>query len=79
MNYEREVMLNTYQVLTKPDFVWGGEFSFDMKVQLLGLVLTYFKDVEDYKKCAKIQLMLDKLENKNENHNEAITTGSGKL
>ena len=79
MSYERKVMENTFEILTKNDFVWTREFSLNMRVQLVDLLLTYFRDVEDYEKCAKLQPMLDELEIKNENHNKTITTGSGKL
>lgn len=79
MSYEKKVMENTYEILTKNDFVWSGEFSTVMKIQLIDLLLTYFEDTEDYEKCAKLQPMLDELEMKNENHNKTNTTGSGKL
>ena len=79
MSYERKVMENTFEILTKNDFAWTREFSLNMRVQLVDLLLTYFRDVEDYEKCAKLQLMLDELEIKNENHNKTITTGSGEL
>jgi len=79
MSYERKVMENTFEILAKNDFAWTREFSLNMRVQLVDLLLTYFRDVEDYEKCAKLQPMLDELEIKNENHNKTITTGSGEL
>lgn len=79
MSYEKKVMENTFEILTKDDFAWTREFSPEMRVQLVDLLLTYFKDIEDYERCAKLQPMLDELEMKNENHNKTITTGSGKL
>ena len=72
-------MENTFEILAKNDFAWTREFSLNMRVQLVDLLLTYFRDVEDYEKCAKLQPMLDELEIKNENHNKTITTGSGEL
>jgi len=72
-------MENTFEILTKDDFEWTDEFSPNMKLQLVHLVLTYFEDVEEYEKCAKLHYILSELEMKNENHNKTITTGSGEL
>jgi hypothetical protein len=79
MSYEKKVMEHSYEILTKDDFAWTDEFSHNMKIQLIELLLTYFEDIEDYEKCSKLQPMLDELEMKNENHNKTITTGSGEL
>jgi hypothetical protein len=76
MSYEKKVMEHSYEILTKDDFAWTKEFSHNMRIQLIELLLTYFEDTEDYEKCAKLQPMLDELEIKNENHNETNSTGS---
>ncbi len=76
MNYEREVMVNTYEILTKKDFKWSYEFKHSMKIQMINLLLEYFTDIEHYEKCAKLDTILKKLENMNENISETIITGS---
>lgn len=72
MSYERMVMEHTYEILTKDDFAWTMEFTPSMRIQMVELLLSYFKDkdIEDYEKCAKLQPMLEELERENEDNNK---------
>lgn len=79
MNYENKVMNSVYEILTKEDFKWSNEFDLYMMHDLVEVVLNYFKDIEDYEKCAKLQPMLDSMEMKDESYNKTVITGSGKL
>jgi hypothetical protein len=76
MNYEKKVMVNAYEILTKKDFEWSYEFNHSMRVQFVNLLLEYFTEVEHYEKCAKLVTILKGLENMNENISETTTTGS---
>jgi len=76
MNYEKKVMINAFEILTKTDFKWTDEFSDEMKVKLINLLLEYFTDIEHYEKCAKLVIMLKRLENRNENISKNAITGS---
>ena len=76
MNYEKKVMINAYEILTKTDFKWTDEFGDEMKVKFINLLLEYFTDIEHYEKCAKLVIMLKRLENKNENISKNAITGS---
>jgi len=76
MNYEKKVMINAFEILTKTDFKWTDEFSDEMKVKLINLLLEYFTSIEHYEKCAKLAIMLKRLENRNENISKNAITGS---
>jgi hypothetical protein len=76
MNYEKEVLINAYEILTKADFKWTDEFRDEMKVKLINLLLEYFTSIEHYEKCAKLAIKLKHLENRNENISKTIITGS---
>jgi hypothetical protein len=76
MNYEKKVMINAYEILTKTDFKWTDEFGDEMKVKFINLLLEYFTDIEHYEKCAKLVIMLKRLENRNENISKNAITGS---
>jgi len=39
MNYEKKVMIQAYNILTKKDFKWTDEFSLEMRNQFLDLLL----------------------------------------
>jgi len=54
MNYEREVMIQAYEILTKKNFKWTNEFNLEMRNQFLKLLLDYFTDIEHYERCAVI-------------------------
>ena len=58
MNYEGKVMNVAFKILKKQDFIWDNEFSNDMKIELLEMLLKYFTDIEHYEKCAHIHSML---------------------
>ena len=77
MNYEGKVMNVAYKILKKQDFKWDNEFSNDMKIDLLEMLLKYFTDIEHYEKCAHIHSMLKQLEKMNENFSKTNFTGSG--
>lgn len=79
MDYEKKVMEISYKILMEEDFEWSSDFKYDMRFQLLKLLIEYFEDIEDYEKCAKLHSMLDQLENRYETINKTITTGSGEL
>jgi|TARA_Y100000287_G_C14212231_1_gene351525 hypothetical protein len=78
MNYEKIVMIQAYDILTRKDFRWTNEFSEEMKKSFLQLLLDYFTDIEHYEKCAVIVKLQNKnLENMNENISKTIKSGSG--
>ena len=77
MNYEGKVMDVAYKILKKRDFKWDNEFSKNMKIELLEMLLKYFTDIEHYEKCAHIHSMLKQLESMNENFSKTNFTGSG--
>ena len=52
MNYEKRVMIQAFNILTKRDFKWTDEFSLEMRKQFLDLLLEYFTEIEHYEKCA---------------------------
>ena len=78
MNYEKEVMEQAYNILTKNDFEWGSEFNLEMKKSFLKLLLDYFTEIEHYEKCAIIlKLQKNSMENMNGNFSKTNFTGSG--
>jgi len=78
MNYEKKVMAQAYNILTKKDFKWTDEFSLEMRNQFLDLLLNYFTDIEHYEKCAVIvKLQKQSLGIMNENISKTNITGSG--
>ena len=78
MNYEKKVMIQAYNILTKKDFKWTDEFSLEMRNQFLDLLLNYFTEIEHYEKCAVIVKLQNKtVENMNENISKTNFTGSG--
>tara|TARA_B100000768_G_scaffold165491_1_gene168117 strand:- start:1428 stop:1670 length:243 start_codon:yes stop_codon:yes gene_type:complete len=77
MNYEREAMIQAFNILTKKDFKWTDEFSLEMKTSFLDLLLNYFTGIEHYEKCAVIvKIQTNSLENMNENISKTNITGS---
>ena len=78
MNYEKEVMEQAYNILTKKNFEWGVEFNLEMKKAFLKLLLDYFTEIEHYEKCAVILTLQKKnMENMNGNFSKTNFTGSG--
>jgi len=78
-NYEKMVMEQAYTILTKPDFKWIDEFKGYMRIELVSLLMEYFKDIEDYRKCSKLKTILENLESSDDEHNsKGIETGSKK-
>ena len=77
MNYEKRVMIQAFNILTKKDFEWTDEFSLEMRNQFLDLLLNYFTEIEHYEKCAVIvKLQKQSLEIMNENISKTNITGS---
>ena len=76
MNYEKRVMIQAFNILTKKDFKWTDEFSLEMRNQFLDLLLDYFTDIEHYEKCAIIVKKKQSLEIMNENISKTNITGS---
>ena len=76
MNYEKKVMIQCFNILTKEDFEWTDEFSLEMRNQFLDLLLEYFTDIEHYEKCAIIVKKKQSLEIMNENISKTNITGS---
>ena len=77
MNYEKRVMIQAFNILTKKDFKWTDEFSLEMRKQFLELLLNYFTEIEHYEKCAVIvKLQKQSLEIMNENISKTNITGS---
>ena len=76
MNYEKRVMIQAFNILTKKDFEWTDEFSLEMRNQFLDLLLEYFTDIEHYEKCAIIVKKKQSLEIMNENISKTNITGS---
>ncbi len=76
MNYEKKVMIQCFNILTRKDFEWTDEFSLEMRNQFLDLLLDYFTDIEHYEKCAIIVKKKQSLESMNENISKTNITGS---
>ena len=76
MNYEKKVMIQCFNILTREDFEWTDEFSLEMRNQFLDLLLEYFTDIEHYEKCAIIVKKKQSLEIMNENISKTNITGS---
>ena len=55
MNYEKKVMIQAYNILTKKDFKWTDEFSLEMRNQFLDLLLNYFTEIEHYEKYSHLE------------------------
>lgn len=78
-NYEKKVMEQVYDILMEDDFKWSVDFNHSMKVDLVNLLIEYFKNIEDYRKCSKLKPIMVNLENENDEHScKTITTGSKK-
>ena len=77
MNYEKKVMIQCFNILTRKDFEWTEDFSLEMRNQFLDLLLNYFTDIEHYEKCAIIVKKKQSLEIMNENISKTNITGSG--
>ena len=44
MNYEKEVMEQAYNILTKKNFEWGSEFNLEMKKSIkLNILVIWIK------------------------------------
>ena len=76
MNYEKKVMIQCFNILTRKDFEWTDEFSLEMRNQFLDLLLDYFTDIEHYEKCAIIVKKKQSLESMNENISKTNITVS---
>jgi len=76
MNYEKKVMIQCFNILTREDFEWTDEFSLEMRNQFFDLLLEYFTDIEHYEKCAIIVKKKQSLEIMNENISKTNITGS---
>ena len=76
MNYEKKVMIQCFNILTRKDFEWTEDFSLEMRNQFLDLLLNYFTDIEHYEKCAIIVKKKQSLEIMNENISKTTVTGS---
>ena len=74
MDYEREALAISYDILTADDFKWSDDFDNTMKIDLIKLLLRHFNrpEIEEYEKCAQLKLMLDDLEKMNEDNNKTI-------
>jgi hypothetical protein len=78
-NYEKMVMEQAYRILNEDDFKWSSEFKGYMRIELVSLLMEYFKDIEDYRKCSKLKTILENLESSDDEHNsKGIETGSKK-
>ena len=77
MNYEKRVMIQASNILTKKDFKWTDEFSLEMRKQFLELPLNYFTEIEHYENAAVIvKLQKQSLEIMNENISKTNITGN---
>ena len=56
------MMSDGYQLLVKDKVAWPYELNKAQKVELLETALSYFQEIEDYKKCAVLK---KKIENVN--------------
>jgi hypothetical protein len=76
MDYEKEVMRIAYEIISDAEFSWRKDFNYDMKMELLKLLIEYFTDIEQYENCSKLSKMIKALEKTNENTRETTVTGS---
>tara|TARA_B100000902_G_C26700675_1_gene616997 strand:+ start:48 stop:287 length:240 start_codon:yes stop_codon:yes gene_type:complete len=76
MDYEKEVMRIAYEIISDAEFSWRKDFNYDMKMELLKLLIEYFTDIEQYENCSKLSKMIKALEKTNENNRETTITGS---
>jgi hypothetical protein len=76
MDYEKKVMRIAYDIISDGEFSWRKDFNYDMKMELLKLLIEYFTDIEHYEKCSKLSEMIKGLEKTNENNRETTITGS---
>lgn len=76
MDYEKKVMRIAYDIISDGEFSWRTDFNYDMKMELLKLLIEYFTDIEQYEKCSKLSKMINSLEKTNENISETTITGS---
>jgi len=70
MNYELKVMQNSFEIITKDEFKWGDEFTHNMRLKLVKLMLDYFTNVEEYEKCSVLLKIYNDLENLDESYSE---------
>tara|TARA_Y100000817_G_C16820846_1_gene528792 strand:+ start:128 stop:367 length:240 start_codon:yes stop_codon:yes gene_type:complete len=76
MDYEKEVMRIAYEIISDGEFSWRKDFNYDMKMELLKLLIEYFTDIEHYEKCSNLSKMIKGLEKTNENISKTTVTGS---
>ena len=76
MDYEKEVMRIAYEIISDGEFSWRKDFNYDMKMELLKLLIEYFTDIEHYEKCSKLKPIINRLENMDENISKTTVTGS---
>jgi len=76
MDYEKKVMRIAYDIISDGEFSWRKDFNYDMKMELLKLLIEYFTDIEQYENCSKLSKMIKALEKTNENNRETTITGS---
>ena len=78
-DYEKMVMEQVYDILMEDDFKWSVDFNQKMKMDLLNLLIEYFKNIEDYIKCSKLKPIIENLESSDDEYsNKGIETGSKK-
>jgi len=70
MNYELKVIQNSFEIITKDGFKWGDEFTHNMRLKLVKLMLDYFTNVEEYEKCSVLLKIYNDLENLDESYSE---------
>ena len=61
-NYLDLTIEEVYDVITKV-YVWPPNFNNKKKVKFMNSMIKYFIEKEEYEKCAKLQTLIDGLEN----------------
>ncbi len=61
-NYLDLTMDEVYDIITNVN-VWPVTFDKDKKVRFMSSMIEYFIEKEEYEKCAKLQRLIDELEN----------------
>jgi hypothetical protein len=60
-NYFKQLMTDGYDLLVASRIKWPGELLDSQKVELLEQAIEYFREQEEYEKCAILKKKIDKI------------------
>lgn len=73
MNYEKGAVMITYDILTKPEFKWEPDWTYEQKSELINELLRYFEERDEFEQCVVLRNIMSSIPlGKTENNDEYI-------